>query len=75
VLRIEDLGQKAGSQKAKTPARWLALSGSGTILLPKKYCTLGLSFCQLKTVKIAGAAAAKGRGEGTVVRCQFFGCQ
>jgi hypothetical protein len=39
------LRPKSRLQKAKTPARWLALSGSGTIL-PKKYCTLGLSFCQ-----------------------------
>jgi hypothetical protein len=55
------LRPKSRLQKAKTPARWLALSSSG-IILPKKYYTLGLSFCQWKIGKIAGEAA-KWRGE------------
>src|SRR6266704_4309472 len=41
------LGPKSRFQKAKTPARWLALSGPGA-RLPKKYCTLGVVFCQWK---------------------------
>ena len=40
-------------QKAKTPARWLALSGSGPIL-PRKYYTLEFPFCQWKIAKIGG---------------------
>jgi hypothetical protein len=55
------LRPKSRLQKTKTPARWLALSGSGAIL-PKKYCTPGLSFCQQKTGKIAGEAAGKRQG-------------
>jgi hypothetical protein len=39
------LTPKSRLQKAKTPARWLALSVSGTIL-PKKHYRLRLSFCQ-----------------------------
>jgi hypothetical protein len=42
-------------QKAKMPAGWLARSGSGRIL-PKKYFTLELSFCQWGIGKIAEAA-------------------
>jgi len=44
------LRPKSRLQKAKTPARWLALSGSGTIL-PKKHYTLGLSFVNGKLEK------------------------
>jgi hypothetical protein len=36
---------KSRLQKARTPAGMLAFPGSGAIL-PRKYCTLGLSFCQ-----------------------------
>ncbi len=39
------LGCKSRLQKAKTPAEMLAFPGSDTIL-PKKYCTLEVSFCQ-----------------------------
>jgi hypothetical protein len=52
------LRPKSRLRKAKTPAKWLALSGSGTIL-PKKYCTLGLSFCQWKIVKIGRNSGVK----------------
>ncbi len=56
------LRPKSRLQKAKTLARWLALSGSGTIL-PKKYYTLGLSFCQWRIGKIAGEAGTEWQGK------------
>ena len=52
MLRIEDLGPKAGSKNANKVAGAVRF---GTIL-PKKYSTLGVSFCQWKIGKIAGAA-------------------
>ncbi len=56
------VGPKNRLQKAKTPARWLALSGSGTIL-PKEYYTLRLSSCQWEIGKIAGEAGTEWRGK------------
>jgi hypothetical protein len=43
-------------QKAKTPAGMLAFPGLG-VILPNKYCTLGVTFCQEKKWEFGGEMA------------------
>jgi hypothetical protein len=61
------LRPKIRLQKAKTPAKWLALSVSGTTL-PKKHYTLRLFFCQYKIGKIAGGGRGEIAGESQRLR-------
>jgi len=56
------LRPKSRLQKAKTPARMLALTSSGT-LLPKGYYTLGSLFVNRQIEEIAGEAAGEMAGK------------